>query len=165
MRVSMEDRLRIEGFAVTTAATLDGARREIAGKPHPALIIADVRLPDGSGTEMLELCQNQLPGVPIIFMTGFASISDAVRLVKAGALDYLEKPFNLDELVETVRMTLSSADEAIERGLRDNIEEAERVTIVDALHRNGWAISKTAQVLKISRKNLWEKMRRYQIRR
>lgn len=163
MRLSLEDRFRLEGFAVTTAATVDGARRELAYGPRPCIVITDVRLPDGSGTQVFEECCAKIPGVPVIVMTAFGSVSDAVRLVKAGALDYLEKPFNLDELVETVRMTVSAP--ADERGLRGNVEEAERTAIVEALVRNGWAISKTARSLGISRKNLWEKMRRHRISR
>ena len=165
MRVSLEDRFRLEGFAVATAATLDGARREIAVAPRPALVITDVRLPDGDGTEIFELCRHNLPGVPVIIMTAFGAIADAVRLVKAGALDYLEKPFNLDDLVEIVRMTVSDSNSGGERYLRGSVEEVERATIAEALIRNDWAISKTARLLGISRKNLWEKMRRYQIER
>ncbi len=45
------------------------------------------------------------------------------------------------------------------------MEEAERTTITEALVRNDWAITRTAQALGISRKNLWEKMRRYRIER
>jgi len=163
MRVSLEDRFRLEGFAVATATTVDGARHELANSPRPSLVITDVRLPDGSGADIFELCRKTLPGLPVIIMTGFGSIADAVRLVKAGALDYLEKPFNLDDLVETVRMTLSSTAIGDERGLRANLGEAERTAILEALARNGWAISKTAEFLGISRKSLWEKMRRYQI--
>jgi DNA-binding NtrC family response regulator len=165
MRVSLEDRLRLEGFAVATAATLDGARRELASTPRPILVITDVRLPDGNGAEIFELCRKNLPGVPVIIMTGFGSVADAVRLVKAGALDYLEKPFNLDDLVETVRMTVSEPDLGDEGGLRGSVEAAERTAILEALVRNDWAISRTAQFLGISRKNLWEKMRRYHIGR
>lgn len=165
LRISLEDRFRFEGFAVATAATVDGARRELANTPHPSLVITDVRLPDGNGAEVFELCRQNLPGVPVIIITGFGSVADAVRLVKAGALDYLEKPFNLDDLVETVRMTISDSDVSDEGGLRGSIAAAERNAILEALVRNDWAISKTAQVLGISRKNLWEKMRRYRIGR
>jgi DNA-binding NtrC family response regulator len=165
MRVSLEDRFRLEGFGVATAATLDGAGREITATPRPSMVITDVRLPDGSGADVFALCRKNLPGVPVIIMTGFGSVADAVRLVKAGALDYLEKPFNLDDLVETVRMTVSDANVGDEGRLRSSIEVAERTAIMEALVRNDWAISKTAQSLGISRKNLWEKMRRYQIER
>ena len=165
IRVSLEDRFRFEGFAVASAATVDGARRELASARRPSLVITDVRLPDGNGSEVFELCRKILPGAPVIIMTAFGSVADAVRLVKAGALDYLEKPFNLDDLVETVRMTVAGGDIADERGLRGSVEEAERTAILEALVRNDWAISKTAQTLGISRKNLWEKMRRYRIDR
>lgn len=165
MRVSLEDRFRLEGFVVATAATVDGARRELANGRRPSLVITDVRLPDGSGAEIFQLCRSKLPGVPVIIMTAFGAVADAVRLVKAGALDYLEKPFNLDDLVETVRMTVSGYGVQDDHNLRNSIEEAERTTIAEALVRNDWAISKTAQKLGISRKNLWEKMRRYQIAR
>jgi DNA-binding NtrC family response regulator len=114
---------------------------------------------------VFELCRKNLTGVPVVVMTGFGSISDAVRLVKAGALDYLEKPFNLDDLVETVRMTLGEDPLGNERGLRGSVEDAERNAILETLVRNDWAISKSATVLGISRKNLWEKMRRYRIER
>jgi DNA-binding NtrC family response regulator len=164
MRVSLADRFRLEGFVVITAATVEGARLRLTNGPQPSLVLTDVRLPDGSGAEIFDYCRTTLPGVPVIVMTAFGSVSDAVRLVKAGALDYLEKPFNLDDLVATVRMTVSD-DDAGERGLRGSVEEAERVAITEALVRNGWAISKTAQRLGISRKSLWEKMRRYRIER
>jgi DNA-binding NtrC family response regulator len=165
MRVSLEDRFRLEGFSVSTAATVDGARRELAQGSRPSLVITDVRLPDGSGAEVLRLCQNALPGVPVIAMTAFGSVADAVRLVKAGALDYVEKPFDLDDLVEAVRMTVAEADREDEHHLRGSVAETERRTIMEALVRNDWAISKTARFLDISRKNLWEKMRRYRIER
>ncbi len=165
MRISLEDRFKLEGFAVISAATLDGARRELAGAIRPFFVITDVRLPDGSGAEVFELCRKNLPGVPVVVMTGFGSIADAVRLVKAGALDYLEKPFNLDDLVETVRMAVGEDSLGNERRLRGSVEDAERNAILETLVRNDWAISKSATALGISRKSLWEKMRRYHIER
>ncbi len=165
MRVSLADRFRLEGFSVITASTVEGARLRLDGGPRPSLVLTDVRLPDGSGAEIFDYCRATFPGVPVIVMTAFGSVSDAVRLVKAGALDYLEKPFNLDDLVATVRMTVSGDEDATERGLRSSVEDAERAAITEALARNGWAISKTAERLGISRKSLWEKMRRYRIER
>ena len=62
-------------------------------------------------------------------------------------------------------MTMSDSDVSDEGGLRGSIAAAERNAILEALVRNDWAVSRTAQVLGISRKNLWEKMRRYHIDR
>lgn len=165
MRLSLEDRLKLEGFPVVAAATVDGARVLLAHGPRPSLVITDVKLPDGSGAQVFDLCRSRLPDMPIIVMTAFGSVADAVRLVKAGALDYLEKPFSLDKLVETVRATLQRPEPRAPRDLRGSVEDAERTAILDALERNEWTITKTAAALGISRKSLWEKMRRYQIER
>lgn len=165
MRISLEDRLRLEGYSVVSAATVDGARLMLTHGPRPILVITDMRLPDGRGDEVFDFCRNQLPGVPVIVMTAFGSVADAVRLVKAGALDYIEKPFNLDAFIETIAMTVEPKKLPSERELRGSVEEAERTAIIEALDRNDWAISKTANALGISRKNLWEKMRRYDIER
>ncbi len=59
------------------------------------LIIADLRLPGGLGTEIIDQCG----GVPVLIMTSYASISSAVESIKAGAADYIAKPFNHDEMI------------------------------------------------------------------
>jgi DNA-binding NtrC family response regulator len=165
MRLSLEDRLRLEGLDVVTAMTVEGACLMLAHGQRPSLVITDMRLPDGKGVQVFESCRDRFPGVPVIVMTAFGSVADAVRLVKAGALDYIEKPFDLDEFVETVRMTVEASDVMEERALRGSVEEAERSAILEALKRNDWAISKTAMALGISRKHLWTRMRRYGISR
>jgi len=165
MRLSLSDRLVLEGFGVIGAATVDGARLLLSHGPRPSLVITDVRLPDGNGAQVFEMCRMRLPGVPVIIMTAYGSVADAVRLVKAGALDYLEKPFDLDHLVETVHSAMAPPEPVDHRDLRDSVGDAERSAIVDALERNGWAIAKSANQLGISRKSLWERMRRHGIGR
>ncbi|MDR3438627.1 MAG: response regulator [Telmatospirillum sp.] len=165
MRVSLEDRLLLEGFRVHSAATVDGARLLLQHGVHPGVVITDVRLPDGNGAQVFEMCRTRYPGLPVILMTAYVSVADAVRLVKAGALDYLEKPFKLEDLIETVRLAVEDHSGSDDKGLRGSVGNAERNAIVEALERCDWAISRTAEHLGISRKSLWEKMRRYQIER
>ncbi|MEQ1715806.1 MAG: response regulator [Hyphomicrobium sp.] len=165
MRLSLTDRLSLEGFSVLDAATVDGVRLLLSHGPKPSLVITDVRLPDGNGAQIFEMCRTRLPGVPVIIMTAYGSVADAVRLVKAGALDYLEKPFNLDHLVEAVHSAVAPPEAIDHRDLRGSVGDAERSAIIDALERSGWAIAKSASQLGISRKSLWEKMRRYGIER
>lgn len=165
MRLSIEDRLRMEGLDIATATTAEGACLMLKNGPRPSLVITDMRLPDGRGTRVFETCRERYPGVPVIIMTAYGSVSDAVKLVKAGALDYIEKPFDLDEFVETVRMTVDTSETAGDRALRGSVEEAERSAILEALNRNDWAITRTAKALGISRKHLWSLMRRFDVRR
>lgn len=108
MRLSLEDRLELEGICVRTAPSLAEARLALA---HMAvdMVITDVRLPDGSGRTVFEEARRQLPGVPVVLMTAYGAVSEAVELVKAGAMDYLTKPFRLEEFIGLVRRTLEQA--------------------------------------------------------
>ncbi len=64
-------------------------------------------MPDGTGIKLFADISNYFPGIPVILMTAFGDISDAVALVKAGALDYLTKPFDLTDFITKVRHHLS----------------------------------------------------------
>ena len=64
-----------------------------------ALIITDLRLPGAKGTDLIRLAA----GVPVLVMTSYASLRSAVDAMKLGAVDYIPKPFNFDELLATVK--------------------------------------------------------------
>jgi DNA-binding NtrC family response regulator len=78
----------------------------VAERHPPSLILLDLRLPDGSGLEVLERLLVLLPGVPIVMMSAHGDTRVAVKSVKLGAYDYLTKPFELDELLLTIRAAL-----------------------------------------------------------
>ncbi|OGS90364.1 MAG: transcriptional regulator [Gallionellales bacterium GWA2_60_18] len=102
MGESLCDRFALEGLRVDWQRTGAEGLRAVTGK-HYDLIISDIHLPDLNGEEVFErlLATGQaLP--PFIFITGYASIDRAVRLLKQGAADYISKPFDLDQLVEKV---------------------------------------------------------------
>ena len=102
MRVSLEDRLRMEGFETVAAADFAGARKLLANRNFD-LVATDIRLPDGDGRDLFEEVCRTHPGAPVILMTGYISVQDAVALTKAGAVDYLTKPFDLDDFVAKTR--------------------------------------------------------------
>lgn len=106
MRLSLEDRLRLEKIPVHAVPDLAGARIELS-KGDVDLVITDIRLPDGTGIELFQEIFNHHPGIPVILMTAFGDISDAVSLVKAGALDYLTKPFDISDFISKVERHLS----------------------------------------------------------
>ncbi len=106
MRLSLEDRLRLEDIPVHSVGNITNARKELE-KGDIDLVITDIRLPDGTGIELFADISNHFPGIPVILMTAFGDISDAVALVKAGALDYLTKPFDLTDFITKVRHHLS----------------------------------------------------------
>jgi DNA-binding NtrC family response regulator len=102
---SLSFALRGEGYDVVGVGTAaDGLRA--AERAAPSLVLLDLRLPDGSGLEVLERLLVVLPGVPVIMISAHGDTRVAVKSVKMGAYDYLTKPFELDELLLTIRSAL-----------------------------------------------------------
>lgn len=100
--------LRVHGFTVQTAADGEEALRKIAAS-RPDLVILDIRMPGLSGFDVLERIRRSDPGLPVILMTALASVRDAVEGMKAGAFDYMGKPFDNNEMIATVRRALARA--------------------------------------------------------
>ncbi len=105
MRVSLEDRLRLAGIPIRAAWDVAGASSQLK-KGDVDLVVTDVRLPDGTGTELFEEISRHYPGTPVILMTAFGQVSEAVALVKAGAVDYVTKPFDMEAFIALVSGTL-----------------------------------------------------------
>ena len=99
-----------EGFAVQHAATLAEARR-LAEAESIDVALVDLRLPDGSGFDLLDQLIAADPGRPVIMMTAHGSVADAVHAIKAGAADYIQKPFELDEIGVKLDQALRGARE------------------------------------------------------
>lgn len=105
---SLRQRFVLEGFRVAWFTTIAEARQALSGRAAD-LILSDIRLPDGDGGTLMAELFDAYGVVPAIFMTAFTDIEQAVRLIKRGARDYVEKPFDLDRLVDDVRAILLSA--------------------------------------------------------
>jgi len=86
-----------EGCRVETAATLADAHAALQ-KREPDLVLCDLMLPDGSGLDLLRDIKAQNPSIPIVMITAHTSTKSAVEALKAGAHDYIAKPFDIDEL-------------------------------------------------------------------
>jgi DNA-binding NtrC family response regulator len=95
---ALEHRLVIEGYAVAWARSVAEGEALLA-RGTPDLLLCDLRLPDGSGEELFLRLRPRLADVPVVFMTAFGEIDLAVRLVRAGADDFLTKPFEVADLL------------------------------------------------------------------
>jgi DNA-binding NtrC family response regulator len=89
------------GLNVATAASA-GEALEILARQSFAIILLDIKLPDLDGIEFLKLLRKDFPETEIIMITGYPTIQGAVECIKVGALDYLVKPFRIDELEAVV---------------------------------------------------------------
>ncbi len=94
-----------EGHSVRAAES--GARAVEMLRQQPAdLIVSDVKMPDMNGIEMLRAVREFLPDVPVVMMTAFATVETAREAFKLGADDFIQKPFDVEEMKESVRRAL-----------------------------------------------------------
>ena len=100
--------LNRKGFAANKASTLREARH-LLEKTTPDLILSDLRLPDGDGISLLSQLREEGLTTPFIVMTSYAEVENAVLAMKAGATDYIAKPFPPDLLLEKISEALQSS--------------------------------------------------------
>jgi len=97
------------GYDVDTAATgQDGLRRAVG--QNFDLVLADLKLPDLNGMDLIRVLRTKQPQTTIIVITGYGSIPSAVEAIKLGVSDYIEKPFSPDQITEAIRRALSPAE-------------------------------------------------------
>lgn len=106
VRISCRRALTPEGFNVEVARDgLEGLRL-LKEKPYD-LILIDLKMPNMDGMEVLENILAMRPDAKVIIITGYSAVETAVKAIKMGAFNYLEKPFTPDSLLEAVREALS----------------------------------------------------------
>lgn len=105
---ALENRLVLENFRVLTATRVIEAL-EILNNREVDLVISDMKMPHLGGMDLLREISVQKPGLPVIFMTAYATIPDTVHAIKSGATDYITKPFNGNDLIKKVNEILNTA--------------------------------------------------------
>lgn len=107
VRISCRRALVPEGFNVEVARDgLEGLRL-LEDKPYD-LILIDLKMPNMDGMEVLEKILAMRPDAKVIIITGYSAVETAVKAIKMGAFNYLEKPFTPDSLLEAVKEALSA---------------------------------------------------------
>jgi len=97
-------------LVVETAATVAEARQRLAER-HYALCFTDMRLPDGSGQEIVELIAAQFAETPVAMITAYGNVDAAVTALKAGAFDFVSKPVDISVLRRLVQTALKLSEE------------------------------------------------------
>ena len=96
-------------------AALDAVTHESQDQA-PQVLVSDIRMPGGSGLDLLNEVKRRLPGLPVIIMTAFSDLDSAVSAFQGGAFEYLPKPFDLTKAVELIRR-------AVEESQREEVAE------------------------------------------
>ncbi|MGV2894462.1 sigma-54-dependent transcriptional regulator [Achromobacter sp. AGC78] len=114
-------RLRLEGISAqwvqSCAQAVELFRRT---RMRPAFLLADIRLPDGSGEDLYRRLIPHLARTTVVFATAYGEIAQAVRLVSAGANDYLTKPYDTDALVARIRSVIAAQPAGSNAAVQDN---------------------------------------------
>ena len=108
LRKVMRLTLEAAGYSITEAADAKLALNEIARGPHK-LVLTDLRMPNGSGLDVLRAARAADGEVPVIVMTAFGSIDEAVQAMKDGAHDFLQKPVDSNHLLLLVKRALEQS--------------------------------------------------------
>jgi two-component system nitrogen regulation response regulator GlnG len=75
----------------------------------PQVIVSDIRMPNGSGLDFLQVVKQRLPDVPVIIMTAYSDLESAVAAFQGGAFEYLAKPFDVDQAIELIRRAVDES--------------------------------------------------------
>ncbi|HSD19541.1 MAG TPA: response regulator, partial [Anaeromyxobacter sp.] len=109
-----------DGYDLETAQDGASALALVATRAYD-VVVTDIRMPGADGFELLAAVKARAPTTEVVMMTGYATVADAVRAMKQGAFDYLEKPFDPDAAAAVV------ARAAARKRERDRAEEAARL--------------------------------------
>ncbi len=101
MRLNIIELLEDEGYSILQASNGSEAV-QLAIEHQPLVILMDIKMPELSGLQALKTINSQLPQIPIIIFTAYGSNEKPIEAMKAGAFDYLEKPFDIDEFLSIV---------------------------------------------------------------
>ena len=88
------------------------------GQGGPQILVSDIRMPGGSGLDLLAAVKQRLPGLPVIIMTAYSDLDSAVSAFSSGAFEYLPKPFDLPKAVELIRR-------AVDESLREEVVDVQ----------------------------------------
>jgi two-component system response regulator RegA len=150
-RTRLARALEQRGFEVTAVGSVSEAS-DVAAKAPPAYAVLDLRLEDGSGLTVVEALNKHRPDCKVVILTGYGAIATAVAAVKAGAIDYLAKPADPEDIVKAL---LASPDDRPEPP--DNPMSADRIRwehIQRVYELCGHNVSETARRLNMHRRTL-----------
>ena len=151
LRTRLGRALESRGFEVTTAASVAEAR-EALRTSVPAFAVLDMRLEDGNGLKVVEAIRERREDARIVMLTGYGAIATAVAAVKAGAVDYLSKPADADDVAKALLAVEGDAPEP-----PDNPMSADRIRwehIQRVYELCGHNVSETARRLNMHRRTL-----------
>jgi DNA-binding NtrC family response regulator len=149
IRWSLEQSLKRQGYEVSTAASGEDALRALREDP-PDLMLLDIQLPGINGLDVLEKAKEIAEEVIVIMVTALGVLETAVKAMRMGAYDYINKPFNLDELAIVIKKALETGELRREvQQLRS--EQTRKYGVANLIGSSRHMVNVLAMVQKIAR--------------
>jgi len=143
--------METRGFAVKSAETVRQGVSMVNDAP-PAFAVVDLKLDDGNGLDVIEKLHEVRPGARVVVLTGFGNIATAVAAVKFGAIDYLSKPADADDILGALMAAPGAKPEPPENPMSADRVRWEHIQRVYELC--GHNVSETARRLNMHRRTL-----------
>jgi len=112
IRTALRANFLRHGWRVEVASCVRDAMRQLDGKEFD-LVVTDIRMPDGTGMEVMSAARELSPGTAVILLTAYGSVPDAVNAMRDGALDYLTKPISFEQLQATAAQVMHRAKQIV----------------------------------------------------
>ena len=125
IRFVLEKALAREEFAVRSFTNARDVIKAL-DDDEPQVLVSDIRMPGGSGIELLAKVRERMPALPVIIMTAYSDLDSAVSAFQGGAFEYLPKPFDVPKAVELIRR-------AVEESLREEVRDEKAAQVPEML--------------------------------
>jgi two-component system response regulator RegA len=154
--------LNSRGMQASGAASPEAAS-ELAKRVQPSRAVVDLRMPGGSGLDLVSILLGIKPDMEVVVLTGYGSIATAVEATKRGALDYLTKPADADQILAAFEKQGQAAEgkNGQDAATVPSLARVEWEHIQRILTDCGGNISQAARVLGIHRRSLQRKLNKY----
>ncbi|MDD3313100.1 response regulator [Pseudodesulfovibrio sp.] len=126
---TLSERMELRGMNVNTASTADSAVQALDGGDFDAIVL-DLQMPDMNGIEMLKVIRKTHPDMQVILLTGQATLEAGIEAMKLGAMDFMEKPADINALTEKIKKAQAKKMVIVEKKTEDKVK--------DILKSKGW---------------------------
>ncbi|MCX8065334.1 MAG: sigma-54 dependent transcriptional regulator [Candidatus Hydrogenedentes bacterium] len=145
IRWNIVEKLHSMGFLTEEAGSVNEAKN-IISKRALDIAIVDLRLPDGDGMDILKEIVSKQPGIPVLIITAYSSISNAVEAMKNGAFDYVSKPFEMDELIMRVQRAIEQSH--LRNSFQIGLQQSKRIFNLEHIIGESSRIKEAKKLLK-----------------
>lgn len=126
---ALSERMTLRGMNVSTAETAENAVAAIDSSEYDAIVL-DLQMPDMNGIEMLKVIKKSHPDMQVILLTGQATLEAGIQAMKLGAMDFMEKPADIDTLTEKIKKAQAKKMVIVEKKTANKVK--------DILNSKGW---------------------------